>query len=108
MSGACANTVACLNYLNPAAFALPALGTFGNMAKGTLTGPGRWNWDFSTAKFFSIHERIRLQLRGEWFNILNHANPNNPTTSLSSGSGFGQIRSVSDPRIAQVALKLLF
>ena len=108
LSGACATTVACQNFLNPAAFAIPALGTFGNMAKGTLTGPGRWNWDFSTSKQFQITERLRLQFRGDLFNILNHPNPGNPATSLSSGSGFGQIRTVSDPRIAQLALKLLF
>jgi hypothetical protein len=106
-SGACANIAPCVNFLNASSFALPATGTFGNLAKGTLTGPGIVNWDFSTAKVFHITERYRVQFRGEFFNVLNHPNFNNPGASISA-AGFGTIRGARDPRIGQMALKLYF
>jgi hypothetical protein len=58
-------------------------------------------------KNIPIHERWRLQFRGELFNIFNRVNFNDPTTSVSA-AGFGSIRGAADPRIGQLALKLLF
>jgi len=52
-------------------------------------------------------EYLRLQFRAEFFNTANRANFNNPNVT-QSGSGFGSITSASDPRIGQLALKLLF
>ena len=105
-----------MNYLNPQDFALPALGTFGNLGKGFLVGPGLVNWDMAGAKSFTVTERLHVQLRGEFFNILNHANFFNPgstalsnsATSSVSGSGFGQITAAASPRIGQLALKVTF
>jgi hypothetical protein len=48
-----------------------------------------------------------MQFRAEFFNLFNHANFSNPTTTLSSGS-FGSITGAADPRIVQFALKLSF
>ena len=106
-SGACANVAPCVNFLNPQDFALPALGTFGNVGKGYLVGPGIFNWDMAAAKSFQIHERFHAQLRGEYFNATNHPNFNAPATSLS-GAGFGQITGAAPARIGQLALKVTF
>jgi hypothetical protein len=51
-----------------------APGTFGNMGRNTLRGPGLREWDFSVSKMWKFSERIKMQLRGEVFNILNHPN----------------------------------
>jgi hypothetical protein len=107
-SGACGNTVRCVDYLVPGSFGLPALGTLGNIGKGSLRGPKLINWDMGVYKEFPLKaERLRLQFRVEFFNTANRANFNNPNVT-QSGSGFGSITSATDPRIGQLALKLLF
>lgn len=106
--GGCGATEApCVNFLRTAAFAQPALGTFGNIGKGALRGPGYWNWDMGLFRTIPLAERLRLQFRFEYFNILNRANFNDPNLSLGA-AGFGGIRSAADPRIGQAALKLTF
>lgn len=107
-SGACGSTGPCVDYLRPGAFALPGTGTFGNIGKGSLRGPRLVNWDTGLFKEFPLSaERLRLQFRAEFFNVLNHTNFSNPKNGFSSG-GFGSITGASDPRIGQLALKLLF
>ena len=106
-SGACANVSPCLNFLNTAAFALPATGTFGNIGKGLLQSPGFFNWDMAMSKNFPVREGVSVRLRAEFFNLLNHENPNAPTSNVS-GAGFGTIRGGRDPRIGQIALKITF
>jgi hypothetical protein len=66
-----------------------------------------WNLDYSLFKNFQVVERMRLQLRGEFFNVLNHANFNAPNVTANSPS-FGIITSAAAPRIMQVAAKLIF
>jgi len=106
--GGCgASSGSCINWINPAAFTTPAKGTFGNVQKGFLEGPGYADWDTGLQKYFDITERYRFQFRAEYFNILNHTNLLAPVTGVSS-AGFGSIKSASDPRIAQLALKFLF
>jgi hypothetical protein len=48
--------------------------TFGNMGRNIFRGPGFQNWDLSFSKVFNVNERMRVQLRGEFFNVLNHPN----------------------------------
>jgi Carboxypeptidase regulatory-like domain/TonB dependent receptor len=52
----------------------PAALTFGNMRRNIFRGPGFANWDFSVSKLWKLNERVKLQFRGEVFNILNHTN----------------------------------
>src|SRR5207302_9155456 len=59
-------------YLNPAAFAAPAPGRFGNLRRGLVRQPGIKNVDFSVAKNWKMHERYGLQFRAEAFNLFNH------------------------------------
>jgi hypothetical protein len=125
--GACAAAKAtqnCVDFLNVAAFAPntvpnpsspgktipnPALiGTFGNMGKNSLHGPGFYDWNMGLFKNFLFTERWRLQFRAEIFNVFNRANFNNPNTSLNNLTNFGTITGANDPRIGQLALKLLF
>ncbi len=64
----------------------PAPGTFGNMKRNIIYGPGYVNLDFSLIKKFQLTERFGLELRGEFFNILNHPNFADPDHDLSDGS----------------------
>jgi hypothetical protein len=76
-------------YFNPLAFLPPASGTYGNVSRDPLTGPGLSELDFSVFKDSHITERIGLQFRAEFFNILNHTNFSTPNevvyTSATSG-----------------------
>lgn len=106
--GACGASVPCMDYLVPSVFTIPALGTFGNIGKGALRGPGLANWDMGIFKEFRVvRESLRLQFRGEFFNTFNRVNFNNPGVTSSAG-GFGSITRADDPRIGQLALKFLF
>jgi hypothetical protein len=96
-----------VNYLNPSAFVLPAVGQFGNVQKGSLVGPAYVDWDASLLREFDVKERLHFQFRAEYFNVLNHANLGDPGTTVSD-AGFGSITSANDPRIAQLALKAIF
>jgi hypothetical protein len=106
-AGACGRVAPCVSYLNPQAFTLPAVGTFGNLGKGSLRSPGLFNWDMALHKGFPIKERWEVQFRAEFFNSFNRVNLNAPTSGVNS-AGFGSILSSADPRIAQLALKALF
>lgn len=81
-----------LYLLNPAAFAGPVTpGVVGSSGRNEFTGPGLYNVDFSLARSFSVprlREGTRLTVRADAFNILNHANLNNPNSLLGS-PGFG-------------------
>ena len=77
--------------LNPAAFATPAGVTVGNVGRNALQGPGLYNIDLSLARAFSIpklREGARITVRADAFNILNHANLNNPDNYVND-STFG-------------------
>ena len=54
-----------------------------------------------------FRERYKIQFRAEFFNVFNRANFNNPSSSVNAGA-FGSITSASDPRIGQLALKIVF
>jgi len=71
--------------LNPAAFTVPAPGTFGNLARNALRGPNFSQLDASLAKDFSITERTRFTLRWDVYNIFNHPNFSNPPSVLGGG-----------------------
>jgi hypothetical protein len=74
------------NQFNPAAFALPAAGTFGNLGRNALRGPGFAQVDFSVSKDTRITETQSFQLRFEFFNLFNHANFADPSGGLIKDS----------------------
>jgi hypothetical protein len=94
-------------YFDASAFALPALGSYGNSGRNTLIGPGRWNLDFALFKSFRLRESVGLQFRWEMFNALNHANLANPRRNITAARP-GQIDATSEPRIMQAGLRLTF
>ena len=107
-AGACKNIAPCSDYINTAAFAVPATATFGNVGKGSLRGPGFLNWDFGVFKNVPLHgENMRMRFAAEFFNLTNRVNLSNPKVTVTSAA-FSSIRSSGDPRIGQLALKFIF
>ncbi len=109
-------------YINPAAFAQPGPGLFGDCAPYAFHGPGIQMWDLSLFKQFKFTERYQLQFRTEFFNAFNHPNFASPNSSYSPSSlgSFGKVSDTlgpilgtdsggpGDPREIQFALKLFF
>jgi hypothetical protein len=104
-------------WFNPQAFTVPISGTFGDVSRGSLHGPGLVDVDTSLFKRFRISERLNLQLRAEAFNIFNHPNfavPNpivfsgNSASYSTSSSAAAITSSATSSRQLQLALKLLF
>jgi hypothetical protein len=114
-----------IQYFDPNAFALPTIGSFGNLGHNALRGPGRDNWNMSLFKTFTLSETrgSRFEFRVETFNIWNHTQFNgvannisfkkDPVTGLyvnvrDTTTNFGQFTSAFDPRILQLGGKLYF
>jgi Carboxypeptidase regulatory-like domain len=95
-------------YFNTQAFALNALGTFGNSGRDFLVGPHLSNLDFTVMKSFPMIKEQRLEFRADFFNGLNFVNFNNPGANFSTASTFGVISSSGSARIIQLALKYHF
>ncbi|HEX6315929.1 MAG TPA: hypothetical protein VFZ73_13755, partial [Gemmatimonadaceae bacterium] len=93
-------------YFNRAAFAQPALGSYGNLNPFSVRGLATWSLDVALSRIFAIGTH-RLEARWEVFNPLNVALANDPTTALSSPN-FGRITTMRDPRIMQFAVKYIF
>jgi hypothetical protein len=74
-------------FLNPAAFATPAPGTFGNLGRWVLHGPGLSQFDLTLHKRFAIDEKRSIEFRSEFYNILNHTNFLNPVSRLNNALG---------------------
>jgi Carboxypeptidase regulatory-like domain/TonB dependent receptor/TonB-dependent Receptor Plug Domain len=94
-------------WFNQQAFKVQAPGTFGNAGRDSLYGPGSFNWDMALSREFHFKERYRVDVRADFFNVMNHANWNAPTNSITSGT-FGQVTAFSSPRIIQMAMKFFF
>jgi hypothetical protein len=100
-------------WFNPAAFMLPAAGTYGDLGRGTYTGPGLAELDLSLVKNIPVGERMHLQFRSEFFNILNHTNLGTPNAIVFSGGAIspsaGLISATATTsRQIQFGLKLIF
>jgi hypothetical protein len=97
--------------MDPLAIVDPASGggvDIGNVGRNILRGPSQKNVDFSVARRFSIREGTALEFRADFFNLLNHANRDNPVSDISTVD-FGKVLTFSSsPRIIQVSIKLTF
>jgi hypothetical protein len=76
-------------YLNPAAFAIPAPGTFGNLGRWALHGPGLAQFDLTLHKRINLSEKVNLEFRSEIYNIFNRTNFANPVSRLNNALGTG-------------------
>jgi hypothetical protein len=94
-------------YFNTALFTPSAIGLEGNAMRRFFHGPGINNWDMALLKDTRLTESINLQFRAEYFNVFNHAQFQTPSGNINS-SVFGLVTNANDPRIGQLALKLVF
>jgi hypothetical protein len=94
-------------WFNTAAFAINGIGTYGTAGYDILDGPRFYNLDMGILKDFRVAEGKQFQFRFESFNILNHANLNNPDGNESSGT-FGRITGTTTPRVIELGLKFQF
>ncbi len=101
-SGVCPNgtrvgTPAC--WFNPSAFALPPPGQFGNAGRNILRGPGFAQLDLAAQKSFQVREGVKIMLRAEAFNFMNHPNfgvPSNTQNPIAlGGNGDAVFRDVA-------------
>jgi hypothetical protein len=100
-------------WLNPCAYSLPTPGTYGNIGRGTLTGPGLADVDFSLFKDTAVSEKATVQFRAEFFNITNRSNFGPLNATVFSGASIspsaGSITTTATyPRQIQLGLKLIF
>lgn len=100
-------------WYNPAAYSLPPVGTWGNVGRGVLNGPGLTEFDFSLFKTIPIKETKTLEFRAECFNIANTANFGVPNMTVFSAGKIsptaGRISATSTTsREIQFGLKLIF
>jgi hypothetical protein len=104
-------------WFNTSCFVAPAAGELGNASRTPLSGPDFVNTDFSAIKHFLMpwREGMRMDLRAEVFNLLNHPQFGTPGSSICPACpevgvpGFGAINTtVNNPRLIQIALKLAF
>jgi hypothetical protein len=86
-----------LRVYNPAAFAVPAFGTYGNLGRNALTGPGFSQLDLQLTRIFRFRERGALEARADFYNLLNHPNFAQPSSKLVNvdpltqpGEAFGE------------------
>jgi hypothetical protein len=102
-------------WFNPCAFAPAPFGSFGNERRNDLVGPANWNLNLALWRTFSLPETLKMDIRVEGFNVLNHAEIGNPTATLetttpalNASAGIITSSASQGPRIMQLAVKLNF
>ena len=106
------------NYLNKSAFAVPGLGVLGNLGALAVYGPSFSEIDMSLSRSFQLREYLRMDIRGDAFNLPNSMRPGginqgagfiaSPVNSTFGAGTFGTITSSYDPRILQLSAKFVF
>ena len=90
-------------FVNPACYSLPPVGELGNLGRESLIGPGTIQLDTSLTKMTRINERLNVQFRAEFFNILNNVNFANPGAAIFTQGAITQTSvagNVGSPRAA--------
>jgi hypothetical protein len=108
--------------LNPNAFSVPNPPRQGNLGRNSVPGFGMWQADLALQRKFAVTDKVALQFRSDFFNVLNHPNFANPDGNLDDGPLFGRssqllnrglgglspLYQVGGPRSIQLSLKLFF
>ena len=103
-----ANSRTADRWFNPGAFATPAAFTFGNVGRNTVYGPGRQTLDLALQREFAVNEAVKLQVRAEAFNALNHTNLGTPNRFVNTPQ-FGTITEAATPgREIQLGVRVSF
>jgi hypothetical protein len=104
-------------WFNPAAFASPAVGTFGNAPRNLIYNPGEQQWDLALFKNFELGGTKKAQFRAEFFNFPNHPNWGSIQTGTLNGdiliadpsnAAFGRVTSKTGQRDIQLSLRFIF
>jgi hypothetical protein len=103
-------------WLNPAAFSVPAVGTWGNLGRNALRAPGLFQIDTAVSKKVRLTERASLEFGAQVFNVMNHPQLGAPASNFSSTSNFGRITApintspvgAGTPRQMQFLMRLAF
>ena len=101
--------------INPAAFAVPANGTVGNLGRNAFRARGITQLDLAVSKFVSLTERFSIRFRADVFNLTNRAQYGVPNADASA-SNFGVITTTlstyatgrGTPRELQLSMKIWF
>ena len=93
---------------NPAAFANPRAGTFGNSTRNIIRNPGDQQWDLAIFKNFSVTDTQKIQFRVEMFNFINHPNLSGPIADITNTNFGRSITKDGNRRDIQLALRYLF
>jgi hypothetical protein len=102
------------HFYDPCSFSLPAAGTYGNLGRNTIIGPGLADVDLAVEKNFRFHDKAGVNLRAEVFNVMNHPNFGLPNTTPLAASGdanpaAGRITyTTTSSRQIQLALRVNF
>ncbi len=94
-------------WFDTTAFVNPAPLTFGNSPRSGLRAAPVITTDATLEKSFQVKEGVKIDVRGEFYNLLNHAIFNIPGFTLGAGD-FGVVSSARAPRTAQLAMRLAF
>jgi Carboxypeptidase regulatory-like domain/TonB dependent receptor len=97
-----------LQWLNPAAFSIPAPGQFGNLERGLLRGPNFSQVDLLLSKRFTLSGSANVELRGEIFNLFNRTNYDLPPATLNNALGTGTNQIQPDQAFTQTAAGAAF
>jgi hypothetical protein len=94
-------------FLNPAAYAPPASGHWGNAGRNSITGPGQFTLNGSVARTFRMSDRISVDLRVDARNALNNVTYPSWNTAITS-SQFGLPSTANPMRSLQTTLRMRF
>lgn len=95
-------------WINPAAFTVPAAGSFGTAGVGTIVQPGLTQADLTLSKHFDFRERVQFKIQADAFNMLNHTNYSSLDTNVSDGASFGRLNGAYPNRQMQLGAKVTF
>ncbi|MCI0626194.1 MAG: TonB-dependent receptor, partial [Acidobacteria bacterium] len=107
-------------YFNTDAFQVVREPRFGTAPRMMVRQPGLWNTDFTLSKRFKVRESLTFEIRGDFYNLFNHANWRTIDTSIRDSSNpnigppgtlsnpYGRVNAFGEPREMQIGLKLLF